>query len=214
MGWSEPIDAYCERLDPTFWAEPVNAVTNAAFLLAAAYGFVLAVRGRDGWVGLLAAVAAAVGIGSFLFHTVATRWAAMADVIPIGLFIALGFALVMRRAAGLSVLGAGLATLAFLALSPVVAMAGAPFMGSSSAYLPALLALVSVGRGLVAADVPAGRPLLAASAVFAVSLAFRMADIPLCGSIAVGTHFGWHLLNGAVLALVLAAVARAGPRRV
>jgi hypothetical protein len=212
MGWSTPIDAYCERLDPSFWAEPVNAVTNAAFLAAAVYGLVLALRGRDGWLGLLAAVAAAVGIGSFLFHTVATRWAALADVIPIGLFIALGFALVMRRAAGLSVLGAGLATLAFLGLSPVVAMAGAPFLGSSSAYLPALLALVSVGRGLVAAGVPAGRPLLAAGAVFAVSLAFRMADGPLCGSIAVGTHFGWHLLNGVVLALVIAAVARSAAR--
>ena len=28
------IDAYCERTDPSYWSEPVNAVTNAAFLIA------------------------------------------------------------------------------------------------------------------------------------------------------------------------------------
>ena len=31
----DPIDAYCERLSAAYWAEPVNAVTNLAFLLAA-----------------------------------------------------------------------------------------------------------------------------------------------------------------------------------
>ena len=33
--WSESIDLYCERTDPSFWAEPVNALTNIAFLIAA-----------------------------------------------------------------------------------------------------------------------------------------------------------------------------------
>ena len=31
----QTIDAYCERTDPGYWAEPVNALTNLAFLLAA-----------------------------------------------------------------------------------------------------------------------------------------------------------------------------------
>lgn len=30
-----PVDIYCERLGPSFWAEPFNAVTNASFLIAA-----------------------------------------------------------------------------------------------------------------------------------------------------------------------------------
>ncbi len=33
--WLTPICAYCERGDPGFWAEPVNALSNAAFLIAA-----------------------------------------------------------------------------------------------------------------------------------------------------------------------------------
>jgi len=36
MDWSAPIDLYCERTDASFWAEPANALTNAAFLIAAA----------------------------------------------------------------------------------------------------------------------------------------------------------------------------------
>ena len=28
------IDVYCERVGPGLWAEPVNALTNAAFFLA------------------------------------------------------------------------------------------------------------------------------------------------------------------------------------
>ena len=33
----DPIDAYCERLGPGLWAEPLNAVTNLAFLVAALF---------------------------------------------------------------------------------------------------------------------------------------------------------------------------------
>ncbi|MGT2481909.1 hypothetical protein ACU4GR_30605 [Methylobacterium oryzae CBMB20] len=36
MNWFEPVSAYCERGGPHFWAEPANALSNAAFLLAAA----------------------------------------------------------------------------------------------------------------------------------------------------------------------------------
>jgi hypothetical protein len=39
MSRSTPVDIYCERTDPSFWAEPVNALTNIAFLLAAALAF-------------------------------------------------------------------------------------------------------------------------------------------------------------------------------
>ncbi len=34
MGWFEPVMAYCERTGPDFWAEPLNAASNVAFLAA------------------------------------------------------------------------------------------------------------------------------------------------------------------------------------
>ena len=36
MRWSDPLDVYCERTDPSLWSEPLNVVTNLAFLAAAA----------------------------------------------------------------------------------------------------------------------------------------------------------------------------------
>lgn len=36
MSLGEKLFLYCERAqDPSFWAEPLNAVSNAAFLIAA-----------------------------------------------------------------------------------------------------------------------------------------------------------------------------------
>ena len=33
--WFEAVDGYCKRVDATFLPEPINMVTNAAFLIAA-----------------------------------------------------------------------------------------------------------------------------------------------------------------------------------
>ncbi|WP_366524500.1 ceramidase domain-containing protein [uncultured Tateyamaria sp.] len=75
------IDGYCERLGPHYWAEPINAVTNAAFVLAA-----LIMWRRSAGLPLgraLAAVLGVIGVGSYLFHTHAQVWAAIVDVLPI-----------------------------------------------------------------------------------------------------------------------------------
>ncbi len=213
MDWWQGIDAYCERTGPEFWAEPLNAVTNAAFLLAALYGAWLARRTADPWLGGLAAVAAAVGVGSFLFHTFATRWAGLADVIPIALFIAFGFALVMVRRVGLPWWGAVVATAAFMGVSPFVEGLLRPVMGSSAGYAPAFLAMLLVGSGLFAAGRDGAATLVSASLVFGLSLTMRMADEPFCPVVPSGTHFLWHVLNAVVLALVIRAAARRSPAR-
>src|SRR5579871_1409996 len=99
MDWSTPIDLYCERTDPSFWAEPANALTNVAFLIAAAAAFWSwrRVGGRDGPALALIVVVVAVGLGSFTFHTVATRGAVFADIIPIAIFIYGYLLLALRR---------------------------------------------------------------------------------------------------------------------
>lgn len=209
MDWSATIDAYCERTSPEFWAEPLNAISNLSFLLAAAYGLILARKTTppDRLVLALSLIAAAVGIGSFLFHTIATRWASLADVIPIAIFIAVGFGGVIHRLAGVKLWWTIGLTAVFMAGSPALARSAEPILGSSAGYLPALLALLLIGGWLVRQGVSNGRFVLAAGLVFAVSLTFRMADQPFCDTWPMGTHVGWHLLNGVVLALVIRAVA-------
>ena len=94
------IFAYCERgLDPSFWAEPFNAITNLGFILGACYAaWDLSRRPKDEaklfrYALILNVVL--IGIGSFLFHTYATPRASAADVVPIGVFMLafLGYAL-------------------------------------------------------------------------------------------------------------------------
>ena len=84
----EKANIYCERISCAFWAEPVNAWTNACFLVAAAYVWYRAHRRgvHDSGVSLLITLMCAIGIGSFLFHTFATTWARWVDVLPILLF--------------------------------------------------------------------------------------------------------------------------------
>ena len=86
MDWFRAVNSYCERTDAGYWSEPVNALSNAGFLLAAV---VMLAPGRAGDRGarLLAAVLFLIGVGSFLFHTHAQVWAALADVVPIQAFI-------------------------------------------------------------------------------------------------------------------------------
>lgn len=216
MDLTRQIHGYCERLGPAFWAEPLNAATNAAFIVAALVGLVLALRsGRlDGPVVWLVAVTFAVGTGSFLFHTFATVWAAMADTTPIMVFILSYFAIAIKRFAGFGWGRSLLLMLAFLAgmlaLSAVLRVTVAPYIGGSTSYMPALLAVLGVGIWLAARAHPAGRWLVAAAAIFAVSLTFRTLDRPLCADWPLGTHFLWHLLNGVVLGTLLVALVRHG----
>ena len=51
----------------------------------------------------------------------------------------------------------------------------------------------------------AGRALLAAATIFAVSLAFRSIDLAVCPRWPLGTHVAWHGLNAVVLFLLVRA---------
>jgi hypothetical protein len=203
MDWSTPIDLYCERTDTSFWAEPANALTNAAFLIAAGTAFRLWRRGggRD-WPALaLIAVVAAVGIGSFIFHTVATRGAILADVIPIAIFIYGYLLLALRRFLHLPAGVAIAIVVAYAAGAQALSWLAPPraFNGSIG-YLPALVALMVMAR---VTRSQARRGLELAVMIFTVSLALRTVDLAACETIPIGTHFLWHVLNAVVLYVLL-----------
>lgn len=45
MDWFRAVNHYCERTDASYWSEPVNALSNASFLIAAALCLRLIGRG-------------------------------------------------------------------------------------------------------------------------------------------------------------------------
>lgn len=209
---------YCERVSDAFWAEPLNAITNGAFILAALAGLVLFLReGRRDWpAALLIALVFAIGIGSFLFHTIPQRWTLLADVVPIQLFAFFYFGLALRRFLGLGLAAAAVGTLVFLAASFALAAGLTPLLPAaargSAGYASFVLALFGVAAAMWRRE-PAGARLVgAAGLVFALSLTLRSLDGALCQAVPTGTHFLWHLLNASVLYLLLrAAVARRSP---
>jgi hypothetical protein len=217
MNWSEPVDLYCERVGAGFWAEPVNALTNAAFLLAAGIAFVRWWRAGGGdWPAFaLILVLAAIGLGSFAFHTLATRGAVYLDVIPIVVFIYGYLLLTLRRFLALPWWGTIAALAVFFAISRALPhVAGPGALNGSLDYLPALVAML-----ILVWFVPGNvrRAIWLAAILFVVSLAFRTIDQTVCAAFPPGTHFIWHLLNAAVLLILLdaaisfGAVARAKP---
>ena len=206
--WTQPIDLYCERTDASFWAEPVNAATNIAFLLAAVWAFMLWRRNqvRD-WATLaLIVVTGTIGIGSFAFHTIATRGAVLLDVVPIVLFIYGYLFLALRRYLQLPIRIATAVLILFaLALRGVAYVLPGGVLNGSGEYLLPLLALVVVGS---LAPRPQGGSIVLAAAVFAGSLVFRTIDQAVCPAFSLGTHFLWHLLNAAVLFILLRVAVR------
>jgi ceramidase len=204
MAWSEPLDLYCERTDPSFWAEPVNALSNAAFLIAAVAAYLAWRRSaaRDPFALVLVGITFAIGLGSFAFHTLATRGAVLLDVIPIALFV-YGYCLfALRRFLRLGAGPASAVLIAFAAVSQGASYAlPARFLNGSGEYLPPLAAMVAIGW--LTGATTAGRIILAASAVFACSLVLRTIDQQVCAAFPLGTHFAWHLLNAVTLYLLL-----------
>lgn len=195
------IDIYCERLGPGLLAEPVNALTNLSFFIAAFLCWHVARQKGpvDVRTATLLGLVVVIGTGSTLFHTTAAYWAMLADALPILIyqiaFLQFYASRVMKLSPAYSfgLLGLFLATVFIFGQLPQ------GWLNGSISYFPALLFLyglsywhwryASTGRFL----------LLEAGGIFTISLLFRSIDMQVCGSIPLGTHFLWHILNGIVL---------------
>lgn len=197
------IDIYCERLGPGLWAEPLNAVSNGAFFVAALMAYILARRENAlNWKsGLLIALVFAMGVGSTLFHTVAQLWAMMADVLPILVyqicFIVLYAHYVMRW----NCYKSAVLLAAFFVAMGISMQLPREILNGSLEYAPALIFVTGFGLYHIKNAGKERFGLIAAALTFLVSFTFRSIDSALCEVNPIGTHFMWHILNGCVLYL-------------
>ncbi len=235
MDWSK-VYSYCERGgDPSFWAEPLNAISNGAFIIAglvAAWQLAHSQRADHAlFEWLLVALILAIGTGSFLFHTYATVWAIPFDTIPISLFMLAYLGYALRRFAHLPWILVIASLIAFYAsvrymqgvhcsneLLPMTRAAGKRCFNGTLGYSPAFLALLLVGALLASQKHRAALYLSAAAVLFFAAMTFRTIDYEVCtwavqSGRGVGTHFLWHTLNGLVLyVLMLAAIRHGAPQ--
>src|SRR5438105_3902040 len=212
MDWLAPVDAYCERIAPGLLGEPLNALSNISFFLAAGWAAKAARRVHADWpVWLLISIVLLIGFGSLAFHVFANRWSLLADVIPITLFIYGYLAFALRRLLAMGWVGIALSLAVLFAAGALMDRATPPgFFNGSGPYLPPLAASLIVALALRARAHPASSYILAASIVLLVSIVFRTIHLLICPVLPIGTHFLWHLLNGLMLALYLEAAIRFG----
>lgn len=232
--WDQ-VGCYCERaLNPDFWAEPINAMTNLAFILAAMIAYVdlrsKGPRSGSGSIIVLIGLLMCVGAGSFMFHTFATSWAKLADVTPIALFMATYIVIAFVRflnmplGVALAISGAvvGVTLIMFLCggvLPKELCTAINSSLNGSLTYVPSLIMLIIVGAVLYRRKHAATDWVLSAMCVFTVSLVMRIIDGWPKGNaigcmvremgeqtVHIGTHSLWHILNAVTLYLLLRAL--------
>jgi hypothetical protein len=205
------VNIYCERLGPGLLAEPLNAASNVAFFLAAWAAWTTAGRTRSlsRGIGILICLILTIGIGSTLFHTFATPWARVMDIVPIALFQIAYLWIYGRRV--MKIQSAYVAV--FLAVFVVAAWGGRQFphlLNGSLTYAPA--AVLSVALGLYHLRTQGERrvDLLTAGGAFLVAIFFRTIDGAICAVFPPGTHFVWHLLIPVVAYLYVRALLPVG----
>lgn len=198
---NQHIDIYCERLDASFWAEPINFLTNAAFIIASFFAFYLARKNDQLTLRplLLTGLIFCIGVGSAAFHSFATLWAMLMDVTPILLFqicFITFYSYDVMRWSWLKILG--LLALFFVSV-PLSMQFPREWLNGSLEYLPALLFVTGLGIRHFRFVEKERFTLLVAAGIFVVSLIFRSIDNALCAQWHIGTHFLWHCLNSFVL---------------
>ncbi len=196
------IDLYCERLAPSLTGEPLNAISNLAFFIAAFAITKLALNQNKILIEikLIVGLTVAIGIGSTLFHTFATRWSNWLDIIPIFLFQLYFLWLYTRRVIKMKPLLIGILISGFVFAS-LLSQQFTFVLNGSLSYAPALLILGGLGIYHYQQQKQEPLILLAATGVFFVALCFRTLDKMICPNFPFGTHFLWHLFNGIVLYL-------------
>jgi hypothetical protein len=237
MTLGEHVFLYCERgTNEALLAEPVNALSNGALLLAALAGFFVVLRqpeeDRNADQFLLPVIVLFIGLGSLAFHLYANSAAQLFDVVPIGVFMLAYLSLALNRFLGVPPATTAFLVIGFAAIAAIVLQVrcGQDFIGfppadltgvkpclnGSLGYLPALAALIVVGLALSERGHKAAPWLLWAAAIFAVSITLRSLDLALCDKVVIqgrntGTHAAWHVLNALALFLLIRASLEGGP---
>lgn len=207
------LDLYCERTGPGLWAEPINAVTNAAMFAAAAllWRDLRQAGALAGWKSALLLLVLAIATGSTLFHTFATPWARVLDELPILLFQLLFLWCYTRRVMTLGRMAAATGLLAYLAAA-LYARQFPQLLNGSLVYAPALAAMGALGFYHARSSQPLPLHLAHAALILAVAVVLRTFDASVCEHFALGTHFLWHLLVAVVAYLALRALFAADAR--
>ena len=202
---------YCERNSIETFAEPLNAISNVAFVLCGIIFFL-----RKGMIkNPLPYSVIFIGLSSFLFHYIPISFFSTLDVFSILLFVVLYNTLLTRKILNYSYFKSALSSFILILLSFLLGILFSKTIISTSSFYLGLLSYM-IYIAFLLKKVSNIKYFLIAIILFSISLIFRSVDIYLCDFISFGTHFVWHILNSLViyfLILFLFLTNRSSPKK-
>lgn len=198
--------SYCESSEFYFTTQPLNTISSVAFPIAAYLLYRMISPAHPRWqrVWPMLVLCVLIGVGSVLWHSVQKPWALVADIAPIFTFLfVFQYAFLKKftdwtqKRIVLDMLGlAASMGLASLVMNDI-------FLQKSNAFVPVAFWLVYAGVEVGQRFPRQARLCFMAAPVFALAIALRILDMPLCGDLSMGTHYFWHIFSALTLYLVM-----------
>ncbi len=200
---------YCERTSDHFFSEPLNAITNLAFIFVSL--LIFKNSRHITYANILAPIIFFIGLGSLLFHTIPSKLTGLMDVFFILLFVSVYAYLIYRTVFKYSLLVSSIYTF----IAPFIYFVLGNniknyfiMLGDSSFYLVILIHLFLIYIVSLKKSFKNSSNILIAGLIFTISIFLRVADKYFCEINIFGTHFIWHIFNATVLYFLVVAFSK------
>ena len=207
--YARSVIEYCERIGNSFFAEPINFLSNAAFLFSAFFIFKLLKNHNEKSIGywILFCFVLLIGLGSSLWHSFRTPFAHALDAVPIYLFLLVFLYLLLNkltRSAKYSVLG----IFSFVGLQIVVSVYFPAALNGSIRHIVNATVFFLLNLWIYKKSKQLNLNFIFAFLVYVVGILFRTIDNAVCSMFPLGTHFLWHMCTAGATYLVVKGLIR------
>ncbi len=188
-----------------FWGEPLNSVSNIAFIIASILVYVKYKNIRD--IMFFSILIFLIGLSSFLFHTLPNTYTRILDIFSIISYLIFYLYYLNSKILKIHFFKTFLiifTCISFSILSSIYLKFY--YIGDSSFYLPIILLLMGYYFIFKIKKIKSAKLYLIGTIVFIFSLTFRVLDNKYCPLTYIGTHSLWHVLNSVVIVLTLKAL--------
>lgn len=190
-----PANNYCERLSDVIWAEPINALSNGAFLVSAfAVHSLLKKHKLGGYYAILPFQLGIVTLGSLLWHTVRNPFSQILDGGLLYIFIATLVLFLLKLLSGRWVF-ACMGVVSIVVLQVAIFLFLPALRDTPIRHVVALLIFGVIAVWTVKKMRRVSPNMVIALSCYVMAIVAKAFDLPLCSFIPIGTHFLWHVFG-------------------
>lgn len=188
-----PQPPYCERVSDSLFSEPVNLITNLAFLISAffVYRIIKANNLKNSIYNLFPWIILTIGLGSSLWHLYRTSITLIFDALPVYIFLGLALFVLLKKLFGSSKLVLGVIGL-FILLQILLTVNFPNLLNNSIRHIANAVLLLMLITWTYKKFGNVTLQLFFVFLIYVVGIFFRAIDMSVCPVFGIGTHFLWH----------------------